>query len=62
MSEDLSVFGHDGSPRYLVLPDSPVAAPVRRAVADAGFQLEPVSIEADSELQMTLYRVEAAVP
>lgn len=66
LSRDLAVFGGDGAPRYLVLPDSPAAAPVRRAAHDAGFALAPVALDhsgtAPPQTQMTLYRLEKANP
>lgn len=55
LAEDLTIFGHDGSLRYLALPDTPGALPVRRAVTESGFQLEPVFIEAQTDI--TLYQV-----
>ncbi|MBP6472473.1 MAG: phospholipid carrier-dependent glycosyltransferase [Chloroflexi bacterium] len=56
LAEDLTVFGDDGSPRYLVLPLGEPALPFRRAVADAGFQLKPISTAAPTTMQ--LYRIE----
>jgi hypothetical protein len=53
--EDLTAFGRDGSPRYLVLPDADVALPVYRAVQSGGFRLEPVPLPAESG--MILYRI-----
>ncbi len=40
--EDLTVFGRDGSSRYIALPDTAVAQPIHRALNDAGFTLQPV--------------------
>lgn len=42
LAQDLQAFGRDGAPRYLALPRGETADPVRRAVAAAGFALEPV--------------------
>ena len=56
LAEDLHVFGDDGSPRYLVLPLNEPALPFRRAVAAAGFRLEPVAATEATEMQ--LYRIE----
>ncbi|MBP7592683.1 MAG: phospholipid carrier-dependent glycosyltransferase [Chloroflexi bacterium] len=56
LTEDLAVFGDDGSPRYLVLPLGQPALPFRRAVAEAGFQLTPIPTAAPTTMQ--LYRIE----
>ena len=53
--EELIVFGQDG-PRYLALPNDPVAAPILRAVTAAGFELQPVPQTAVSGI--ILYRVQ----
>ncbi len=41
--ENLAVFGDDGSPRYIVLPNTAVSQPIQRALQDAGFTLQPVA-------------------
>jgi len=56
LTEDLTVFGDDGSPRYLVLPLGEAALPFRRAVVAAGFRLEPIPTDAPTTMQ--LYRIE----
>ncbi|MCB8988851.1 MAG: phospholipid carrier-dependent glycosyltransferase [Ardenticatenaceae bacterium] len=56
LTEDLTVFGNDGSPRYLVLPLGEAALPFQRAVAAAGFRLEPIATDAPTTMQ--LYRIE----
>ncbi|HEX6385709.1 MAG TPA: glycosyltransferase family 39 protein [Anaerolineae bacterium] len=53
--EDLAIFGHDGSRRYLALPNSATAAPVRRALTSSGFQLQPVPI--DAQTNISLYQI-----
>ena len=55
LAEDLTAFGQDGNPRFLVVPDSDVALPVYRAVQSAGFQLETVPLLQDSG--MILFRI-----
>ncbi|KAA3658688.1 MAG: hypothetical protein DWQ04_24355 [Chloroflexi bacterium] len=55
LAEDLTAFGRDGNPRYLVVPDADVAIPVRRAVQSSGFRLETVPLL--SESGMILYRI-----
>ena len=62
--KDLAVFGDDGSPRFLVLPHSPVADPIRRAVANAGYDLMAVGVNepAEGDSQMTLYRITRPTP
>ena len=42
LAADLAAFGRDGNPRYLALPNEPIALPVRRAVTGSGFRLQPV--------------------
>jgi hypothetical protein len=56
LAEDLAVFGRDGHIRYLVLPDSAVSLPVRRAVEEAGFML----VEETKRGEIALYRLQAA--
>ena len=52
--EDLRAFAEEGEDdRYLALPASRVARPVRRAVVEAGFELRRV----DSAGEIVLYRV-----
>lgn len=59
LAEDLSVFGRNGRPRYLVLPSSPAALPVEQAVVAAGFHLQPVLIDhsGNEPLSMRLFRI-----
>ena len=42
LAEDLRVFGGTDGERYLVLPDTPLARPVLRAVAAAGYEAQPL--------------------
>ncbi|MCP5100525.1 MAG: hypothetical protein GY943_33665 [Chloroflexi bacterium] len=53
--EDLTAFAENSGARYLVLPDSDAAIPVKRTVQSAGFTLESVPIDAQSG--MILYRI-----
>jgi 4-amino-4-deoxy-L-arabinose transferase-like glycosyltransferase len=53
--EDLAVFGRDGKPHYLVLPQSEIAAPIRRAVTSADFALQPLA--SDDLNRITLYAI-----
>lgn len=53
LTEDLRVFAGGGDARYLALPAADVARPVRRAVVEAGFELQPVVSAGD----IVLYRV-----
>jgi hypothetical protein len=46
LATDLAAFGQDGSPRYLVLPNTAVAQPIIRIVQNAGFTLTP-AIQSD---------------
>ncbi len=43
LATDLTAFGQDGSPRYLALPNTAVADPIRRTVQEAGFTLTAVA-------------------
>ncbi|MCP4415711.1 MAG: hypothetical protein GY805_03750, partial [Chloroflexi bacterium] len=43
LTADLAAFGHDGSPRYLALPNAAVSQPIIRIVGQAGFTLTAVS-------------------
>lgn len=43
LAAELAVFGRDGNPHYLALPDTAVSQPVIRAVQAAGFTLQPVA-------------------
>ncbi len=43
LATDLAAFGQDGSPRYLALPNTAVADPIRRTVQEAGFTLTAVA-------------------
>jgi 4-amino-4-deoxy-L-arabinose transferase-like glycosyltransferase len=56
LADELAVFGRDGQPRYLVLPQTAVAQPIVRAVTEAGFTLQPVA-NADT---ITLYQLLSA--
>ncbi len=53
--ENLTVFGHDGNPHYLVLPTGDMAAPIHRAVATANFSLQPLA--SDDLNRITLYAI-----
>lgn len=53
LTEDLRIFADDGDARYLALPSAAVAQPMRRAVMEAGFDLQPVYSAGD----IVLYRV-----
>ncbi len=53
--EELLVFGADGNPHYLVLPDTAVAQPIKRQVTQVGFSLHPVPLAAPSP--MNLYEI-----
>jgi len=52
LAEELAVFGGDGNPHYLTLPDTAVAQPVKRVVAQAGFRLQFVPLSAPSQIQL----------
>jgi hypothetical protein len=57
--EDLKAFAGDRNARFIVLPNSNLAMPIKRAVAEAGYMLEPVLAsgnDADSE-GMVLYQI-----
>ncbi|UCG23014.1 MAG: hypothetical protein JSW55_12665, partial [Chloroflexota bacterium] len=58
--EELQVFGMDGNPRYIVLPDSAQALPVVRALSSAQFDLQHVELAGGQgdEPGMNLYRVQ----
>ncbi len=43
LATELTVFGRDGNPHYLTLPDTAVSQPIIRAVQAAGFTLQPVA-------------------
>ena len=53
LAADLAAFGHDGSPRYLALPNSAIAQPIIRSVEQAGFRLTAVAVEN----QIILYQI-----
>lgn len=55
LAEDLAVFGHDGHPRYLVLPADDRGDPIRRAVQSADFTLCP--LVSDDLNRLTLYAI-----
>lgn len=56
--DDLAVFGGSGATRLIVLPDSDAAAPVRRALAGAGYRLVPLDPAMSAPGNMVLYRLE----
>lgn len=58
--DDLRVFAHTPGSRYLVLPAADAAAPVRRALRDAGYRLETAfaATRADGQPGMILYRID----
>jgi 4-amino-4-deoxy-L-arabinose transferase-like glycosyltransferase len=60
LAADLAVFGHQKAPRYIALPQSVAAIPVRRAVENAGFDLLSIQTAYDLEgvPSMTLYRIQ----
>lgn len=62
--DDLAVFAGDGAARYVVLPASGAADPVRRALRQAGYELvaEPVAGAAGADMGMILYRIVGAGP
>ncbi|MBK8901776.1 MAG: glycosyltransferase family 39 protein [Anaerolineaceae bacterium] len=43
LTADLAAFGQDGSPRYIVLPNTAAAQPIIRTVQEAGFTLTAVT-------------------
>ena len=53
LAENLQVFGRDGNPRYVALPDTAVSQPIQRAIREAGFQLRPIA----NEGKITLYQI-----
>lgn len=53
LAEDLDVFGATEGARYLVLPQGPVGRPVLRAIADAGYEGQPLLTAG----QIVLYRL-----
>lgn len=52
--EDLAVFGRDGHLRYIALPPTAVAEPVRQALLQAGWQLDPLN---PNESSIVLYQI-----
>jgi 4-amino-4-deoxy-L-arabinose transferase-like glycosyltransferase len=52
LATELAVFGDNGQPHYLALPDSDQALPVRRAVTAAGFRLQPVALSVPASIQL----------
>ncbi len=54
LAEDLRAFGRNEQPRFLALPAGDLATPFRRAVADAGFRLTPVTTSGT----ITLFEIE----
>ena len=57
LAADLAAFGQDGSPRYLVLPHTAVAQPIRRTVQEAGFTLTAVA----QSNQIILYKIQPQI-
>ncbi|MCL4868334.1 MAG: hypothetical protein KJ063_05150 [Anaerolineae bacterium] len=60
LQEDLRVFGREPGARYLLLPpDEAAAAPIHRAVIEAGYTLEWVGTTtlADGTVGVSLYRI-----
>ncbi len=57
LADELAVFGRDGNPHYLALPDDNRALPILRAVHEAGFELETVVEGDEKNGRMTLYRI-----
>lgn len=53
--EDLLVFADEASARYVALPRTPAALPVKRAIAQAGFGLRTLPLPDES--QIGLYRI-----
>ena len=56
LTNDLEAFGDGEGSRYIVLPASASAAPVRRAIVAAGFQLDEV-VRAEVDPGMILYQL-----
>lgn len=54
--DDLAVFAGRGPERYVALPSSAVAAPIRRRLSAAGYGLEALGGQ-DETATMTLYRI-----
>ncbi|MCP4429034.1 MAG: phospholipid carrier-dependent glycosyltransferase [Chloroflexi bacterium] len=52
LAEELVVFGDDGNPHYLALPDTIAADPVKRAVAQAGFRLQPIPLAVPAQIHL----------
>ena len=60
LANDLAVFGRDGTPRYIALPNNETAQPIIRAVNDAGFQLESVIVQGLGEnADVSLFQIVA---
>jgi 4-amino-4-deoxy-L-arabinose transferase-like glycosyltransferase len=57
LAEDISVFGDSGGDRYLVLPATATSRPVHRALAAAGYRLQPV-LQTNYQPGMILYQIE----
>ena len=57
--EDLNVFGGGEQIRYIALPGSADALPVIRAVEEAGFKLDPISIipQPSGNIEVVLYQI-----
>jgi len=58
LADELAVFGNDGNPHYLVLPNDETALPVLRAVREAGFGLKQVTITNEKNSRIILYHIE----
>ncbi len=58
--DDLQAFADDGNRRFVALPDSELAQPVIRTLAESGFQLKQIASAtvANEETGILLYRVE----
>jgi hypothetical protein len=59
LGRDLAVFGKVSGPRYIVLPNSPIAEPVIRTIVEQGFRLQLVrsAYLSDGSPGMSLYRI-----
>jgi hypothetical protein len=55
LAQDLLVFADDRSSRFLALPHSPAALPVKRAISEAGFWLQALPVAGESRIG--LYRI-----
>jgi hypothetical protein len=57
--EDLMVFGRDNSLRFLAIHNSGIAAPIKRVVSQAGFDLLPIkpANNDSSVVHVSLFRI-----